>query len=160
MATVHRPSSGWPVSSEEAKNATPSPEPIGNSPLRAIAARAYGSMSDVPVFGHAVQAPIVVDPHAVPGVNANCVRPRPKAAATANENKNPISRRIGPLSLASIAAGAVFRGGDRIRGDEACSALCRRRVSQRTRRVFHHALDAKQHVDGAPGEHGRTHSGF
>ena len=29
-----------PGSSAEAKNATPSPEPIGNSPLRAIAARA------------------------------------------------------------------------------------------------------------------------
>ena len=44
-------------------------------------------MSAVPVFGHAVQAPIVIAPNAVPRVRANCVSPRPKIAATANDEQ-------------------------------------------------------------------------
>ena len=38
--TRQRPSSARPLSSTEVKNATPSPDPTGNSPLRAMPARA------------------------------------------------------------------------------------------------------------------------
>ena len=40
ITTSQRPSSGRPSSSVRAKKATPSPEPTGSSPVRAIAARA------------------------------------------------------------------------------------------------------------------------
>ena len=75
----------------------------------------------VPVFGHAVQAPIVIAPKAVPRVSANCVSPRPNSAATANENRNPIKqahvsgfrrRQLprAPLSADATALGVCNRG--------------------------------------------------
>src|SRR5258708_20961804 len=77
--TSQRPSSGRLRSSVVAENATPSPVPTGNSPLRAIDAREYGSTSAVPVLGRAGQAPIVGGPAAVPLVVLIHVPPRPPA---------------------------------------------------------------------------------
>src|ERR1700733_5193327 len=79
--TSHRPSSGRLRSSVVAENATPSPVPIGSSPLRAIVAREYGSTSAVPVLGRAVQAPIVRVPRSVPRVAVSHVAPRPTTVA-------------------------------------------------------------------------------
>ena len=47
----------------------------------------------VPVFGQAVQAPMVTPPKAVPRVSASQVAPRPIAAATVKANNDPKSRR-------------------------------------------------------------------
>src|SRR5450631_1363955 len=85
--TSQRPSSGRLRSSVVAENATPSPVPIGSSPLRAMVAREYGSTSAVPVLGRAVQAPIVSVPRSVPRVAVSHVAPRPTTVATINASK-------------------------------------------------------------------------
>src|SRR3954454_18539416 len=55
-------------------------------------------MSAVPVFGQAVQAPIVIGPNAEPRVSASQVAPSPAAAATAKVSKKPKSKRtVDPL---------------------------------------------------------------
>jgi hypothetical protein len=58
-----------------------------------MAAREYGSMSRVPDFGHAVQAPMATALNAVPRLSASQVVPRPTRAATASANNDPRSKR-------------------------------------------------------------------
>src|SRR5262245_10094299 len=50
-------------------------------------------MSEVPVLGQAVQAPMVTAPKAVPRVTASHVPPSPIRAATASANSDPNSNR-------------------------------------------------------------------
>src|SRR6516162_742006 len=85
----------------------PSPMPVGNSPVLAIVARAYGSMSADPLFGHAVQAPIVSAPKAIPRVNVNQVAPSPIAAAINKVKHEPKRRRMnGRVCLCCSESGA------------------------------------------------------
>src|SRR3984885_11341134 len=96
--TSQRPSSGRLRSSVVAEKATPSPVPIGNSPLRAMVAREYGSTSAVPVFGRGVQAPIVIVPRSVPRVAVSHVAPRPTTAARTNASRVTNSSRTSILA--------------------------------------------------------------
>jgi hypothetical protein len=50
-------------------------------------------MSTDPFFGHAVQAPIVSEPNAMPRVSVSQVAPSPMAAATTKVKKEPKNRR-------------------------------------------------------------------
>jgi len=47
-----------------------------------------------PLFGHAVQAPIVIEPKATPRVSDSQVAPRPIAAASMKVKKEPKSKRM------------------------------------------------------------------
>jgi hypothetical protein len=53
-------------------------------------------MPGVPVFGHAVQAPMETAPKAVPRAKVSHVAPRPTKAATAKANNDPNSNRTVP----------------------------------------------------------------
>ncbi len=90
-------------------------------------------MSGVPFFGHAVQAPIVTPPKAVPRVSASQVAPRPIAAATAKANNDPSSRRtVDPIEVtefrieAASASQARRRGAASIAADLRAGRLPRR----------------------------------
>src|SRR5450631_718227 len=103
--TSQRPSSGRLRLSVVAENATPSPVPTGNSPLRAIEAREYGSTSAVPVLGRAVQAPIVSVPRSVPRVAVIHVAPRPTTVARKSASRVMNISRTGQfLRGAAVAA--------------------------------------------------------
>src|SRR4030095_10551033 len=98
-------------------------------------------MSEVPVFGHAVQAPIVIAPNAVPRVSANCVRPSPKTAATAKANRNPISSRTSvPIVPESVAARTVDGRRDGVGSDDLGAASGLRVAPPRAPRGVHRAL--------------------
>src|SRR3984957_13139437 len=104
--TSQRPSSGRLRSSVVAENATPSPVPTGNSPLRAIEAREYGSTSAVPVFGRAVHAPIVSVPRSVPRVAVTQVAPNPTTVASISASKVMKISRTGQFLRGADGAGA------------------------------------------------------
>src|SRR5215469_8066777 len=126
-----RPSNRRPASSTRAKNAMPSPEATGRPPLRAMVARAYGSMSGVPVFGHAVQAPTRIGPNAAAWVTANHVAPSPELAAMIRANSTPSSRRtFGP-----VHQHLVRRGGSRKNQRSQWIALNGRRGEQESKRA-------------------------
>src|SRR5882724_789172 len=86
----------------------PSPVPTGNSPLRAIDAREYGSTSAVPVLGRAVQAPILSVPRSVPRVAVTHVAPRPTTVARSNASRVMNISRTGQFLRG--AGGATLPG--------------------------------------------------
>src|SRR5205807_2405961 len=57
-----------------------------------------GSMSVLPFLGHAVQAPILIAPNAVPRVSASHVAPSPTAAPTKTPKKEPRTNRPDELT--------------------------------------------------------------
>src|SRR5271169_5923046 len=57
-------------------------------------ARAYGSISTDPLFGHAVQAPMVSEPKATPRLSVNQVALRPRTAATKKVKQDPNNSRM------------------------------------------------------------------
>src|SRR4029079_8726684 len=144
ILTSQRPSSGRPSSSVRAKKATPSPEPTGSSPVRAIVARAYGSMSRVPDFGNAVHAPIATAPNAVPRVSASQVVPRPTRAAIARANNDPRSRRtIDPVEEDDDREGKPLASlFDERSRDHALRSARNRWWPRRTLRRYHAARQA------------------
>ena len=118
-------------------------------------------MSAVPVFGHAVQAPIVIAPNAVPRVSANCVEPRPKTAATAKaeqESEKQSHDRSDCADAHQLPRGPLVGRRDRV-GRPATRRAPRcgldASAGERARGVVHHALDPQQHLDRALGQHGR-----
>src|SRR5579884_33430 len=58
-------------------------------------------MSCEPLFGQAVQAPMVSEPNATPRVSVSHVVPSPTRAASANVKNVPNKRRIGTRSVAA-----------------------------------------------------------
>src|ERR1700731_1088816 len=134
--TSQRPSSSRLRSSVVAENATPSPVPTGNSPLRAIEAREYGSTSAVPVLGRAVQAPIVSVPRSVPRVAVIQVAPRPTTVARASASK------VMKISRTLVLARHGRRRGTR---------CCRRKTIRECNRVGRHRLDRLHRIARGPG---------
>src|ERR1700680_1140917 len=67
-------------------------------------------MSTDPLFGHAFQAPMVIEPKATPRVIVSQVAPRPIAAASISAKHDPKRRRtLDPVGRYLIAAGACSR---------------------------------------------------
>src|SRR5579862_1526356 len=65
-------------------------------------------MSCDPLFGQAVQAPIVIEPKATPRVSDSQVAPRPSVAASRKVKKEPKSKRMTDCVQSPRGAGDDF----------------------------------------------------
>src|SRR3984957_5590003 len=153
--TSQRPSSGRLRSSVVAENATPSPVPIGRSPLRGVGAREYGATPAVPVLGRAVQAPIVSVPRSVPRVAVSHVAPRPTTVARINASKVMNISRTSVLAWRSRCRAVrrtrreAFRECDRIAGRQrldGCHRVGRGGFPKRPAGIVEHFLHANQNI--------------
>src|ERR1700722_15086120 len=95
---------------------------MGSSPVRAMAARAYGSISTDPLFGQAVHAPMVSGPNATPRVSVNQVAPKPMAVASNKGKKDPKNNRMAVHDIRG--KWPLFSMGAAVRPKRPCRRKC------------------------------------